>query len=209
MGRMEFRPPVSLMGGRVALLPLDRAHSEALWRASRDPEVGRYMLLGPGETRPEFDEMITTVLGRQASGVDLAFTTTRLPDRTPIGMTRFMEIDRDNGAVEIGGSWLDPVYWGSPVNTEAKWLMFRHAFEVEGAHRVWLRTDARNVRSQRAIAALGAIREAEMREHLKRRDGFYRSSIYFSVLAGEWPEVRARLEAKFRQPWTAPARGTP
>jgi N-acetyltransferase len=209
MPSMAFRPPLTLRGDRVTLVPFETQHEEALWAASRDPRVGRYLLLSPGETREEFEQMIATLLERQSTGNELLFTTTLTDAGTPIGMTRFIQIERPYRCVEIGGTWLDPLYWDSPINTEAKWLMMRHAFEVEGAHRVWLRTDVRNLRSQRAIERLGAVREAVLREHLLLRDGSYRSSVYYGILENEWPEVRGRLEEKLRRPWTPPSRGPP
>jgi RimJ/RimL family protein N-acetyltransferase len=202
---MEFRPPVTLTGDRVELVPLERTHSDALYAASRDPRVGQFLLLGTGKDRAEFDAMVATLFDRQATGRELLFATTLRPGGRPVGMTRYIDIDRPCRSVEIGGTWIDPSFWRTPVNTEAKLLMFRHAFEREGAHRVWLRTDLLNERSQRAIERLGAVREAVLREHLLRWDGRFRSSVYYSVLEGEWPAVRARLEERLRRPWEPPA----
>jgi len=201
---MAFRPPLTLTGERVELRPFDPADVPALLRACRDPRVGQFLLHPPGSTREEFQRLIDQLLAQQSAGVELLFTTTLRATGRPIGMTRFIAIDRPSASVEIGGTWLDPTYWESPINTEAKLLQFRHAFEVEGAHRVWLRTDLRNERSQRAIARLGAVREAVLREHLLLPSGIYRSSVYFGVLEEEWPGVKARLEEKLRRPWSPP-----
>lgn len=185
----------------MRLVPLETAHSAALFRAAAGPEVGRYLLDGPGSSPASMDRLIDLLLKRQATGSDLAFTVVAAGEERPVGMTRFLSIDRANDQVEVGGTWLGPAVWRTPVNTEAKYLLFRHAFEVEGAHRVYLKTDLRNERAQRAIERLGATREAVLREHLLLRDGTYRTSVYYAVLAPEWPTVKARLEGMLARPW--------
>ena len=197
----SFRTPITLAGRYVELVPLERAHANELWRPASIPEVWQYLRSGPVRTERDLEAVIDQVLEAQAAGTDLAFTTRRLPSHRAIGQTRYLRIDRPNQWVEIGGTWLDPAYWRTPVNTEAKLLMFRHAFEDEGAHRVQLQTDLRNERSQRAIARLGAVREGVLREDVELTDGTLRSSVYFSVLASEWPSVRLRLETELKTPW--------
>jgi len=118
-----------------------------------------------------------------------------------VGIIRFLDIDRANQRVELG-TWLDSRYWGSPLNAQAKLLMLAYAFEEEGVHRVQLKTDSRNLRSQRAIERLGAVPEGSLREaHLVRND-YFRTSLYYSILAPEWPGVKRRLEERLAIPWT-------
>ncbi len=198
----SFRRPVTLEGKFVRLVPLDPTHRDGLRAAASDPEGGRYLLAGPGGTGEEMARLIELLLGRERDGTDLPFTTVRVSDARPVGMTRYLNIDRPNRAVEVGGTWLDHHLWRTPFNTEAKYLLLRHAFETEGAHRVYLKTDLRNERSQRAIERIGAKREAVLREHLRLADGYYRSSVYYSLLEDEWPAVRRRLEAMLARPWT-------
>ncbi len=206
MDSRSFRTSVSLRGAYVALVPLERSHRLELHEAARDPAIGRFLVDGPGSTLEEVDALIDLVLGFQARGEVLAFTTVRLPDRVAVGMTRYLNIDRPNESVEIGGTWLDSSLWRTPLNTEAKYLMLAHAFEVEKAHRVQLLTDLRNERSQRAIARLGATREGVTREHRIVRSGYRRSSVVFSILVDEWPRVKSRLEGFLGRSWPpAPA----
>jgi RimJ/RimL family protein N-acetyltransferase len=207
----SFRSPVTLTGRHVELVPLEWGQRDELHLAATDPEVGRYLRQPPGPTIEDLDRLIASLLEAQAAGTDLPFTTRRLPDHRAIGMTRYLRIDRANQWVEIGGTWLAPAFWRTPVNTETKLLMMQHAFEVEAAHRVQLQTDARNERSQRAIQRLGAVREGLLREDVVLPDGHRRSSVYFSVLATEWPEVKTRLESLLSRPWAAPvsANGSP
>lgn len=197
----SFRPPVTLEGRFVRLVPLAASQRVALWHAGADPEVGRYVLHGPGTTLGEMDALIAFLLAQQEAGTDLAFSIVRSEDDLPVGMTRFLHIDRQNDAAEVGGTWFDRRFWRTPFNTESKYLMLGHAFDVERAHRVVLQTDARNERSQRAIERLGAVREAALREDKLLRDGSYRTSVIYSILASEWPTVKRGLETQLARPW--------
>lgn len=200
----SFRIYPALNGRYVRLVPLDLAHRDALVEAAQDPEVGRYILTAPGTTPDEMEAVIRTLLARKAEATDLPFTTVRASDAKPVGMTRYLDIDRPNSSVEIGGTWLHRRLWRTPFNTESKYLLLRHAFETEGAHRVFLKTDVRNERSQHAIERLGAVREAVLREHILLPRGEYRSSVFYSILASEWPRVKQDLEQKLARPWTPP-----
>jgi len=196
-----FRPPVTLTGRWVRLVPLSLDHAPDLREAARDPEVRRYLLHGPGETPEQMRALIAYRLEQQRVGVDLPFTTVLRATDRPVGMTGFIHIDRTNQSVEVGGTWLDSALWRSPLNTESKYLLFRYAFETGRVHRVWLQTDLRNERAQRAIARAGALREATFREDKIRPDGSYRSSVYYGILVSEWSRVRDALESMLAREW--------
>jgi len=196
-----FRPPVSLTGRWIRLVPLSPDHAHALWEAVRDPEVRRHLLHSPGDTLEGMRALIALRLEQQSSGVDLPFTTVLRATERPVGMTGFLHIDRANRSVEVGGTWLDSSLWRTPLNTESKYLLFRYAFETGAVHRVWLQTDLRNERAQRAIARVGAIREATFREDKLRADGSYRTSVYYGILVSEWPRVRDALESMLAREW--------
>lgn len=199
----EFREPVTLTGQYVELVPLAPEHAQALANAAHDPAVGEHLMEPPGRTAPELAAQIEVFLARRAAGTDLPFCQILRSSGTPIGMTRYLRIERPDRKVEIGGTWLDPRWWRTPLNTESKYLLLRHAFEEERYHRVVLQTDLRNERSQRAIARLGAVREGVLREDRVTRSGRFRTSVIFGILAGEWPRVKARLEERLARPWTA------
>jgi N-acetyltransferase len=196
-----FRPPVTLRGVRVTLAPLGPEHRDALAAAARDPEIGRFLVEPPGPDPPVVGGLIEKLLARQAAGTDLPFVVLETNSGRPVGGTRYLNIDRPNDVVEIGGTWYERALWRTPVNTECKLLLLRHAFETEGAHRVQLQTDLRNERSQRAIARLGAVREGVLREHRRLADGYRRSSVVYGIVASEWPAVRRRLEGFLARPW--------
>src|SRR5712692_7937508 len=143
-----FRPPFRLDGRYIRLEPLQDVHARQLAVAGREPRIWQFMVVPPATDEASMSELIQELLRREASGTDLAFTIMRLPEERPIGMTRYLNIERPSREVEIGGTWLDPSCWRTPANTEMKMLLLRHAFEVERFHRVQLKTDL-----QRALAA--------------------------------------------------------
>lgn len=107
-----------------------------------------------------------------------------------------MNIDRVNQRVEIGSTWIAPAWQRTAVNTEAKYLMLRHAFEAWGCMRVELKTDALNQKSRNAILRIGAKEEGTLRRHVLTWSGRVRDTVYFSILDSEWPGVKMNLEAK-------------
>jgi len=197
-----FRPPLTLRGRYLELQSLERSQAPGLAEAGRDPEVWKLLRIGPGHppSLPEMEAFIDATLALQAAGEVLPLTILLLPERTPLGIIRFLDIDRPNRAVEVG-TWIDSHYWRTPVNSEAKLLMLSYAFEKEGVHRLQFKTDVRNVRSQVALERLGAVSEGELREAHLVPGGYFRTSRYYSILAPEWPEVKRRLEGSLARPW--------
>lgn len=112
-----------------------------------------------------------------------------------VGSTRFLDISSQHRQLEIGSTWLTPSVWRTRMNTECKYLLLKHCFEVLETIRVQIKTDRRNVQSQRAIERLGAVKEGVLRRHRILPDGYVRDTVYYSVIDEEWPAVKARLEA--------------
>jgi N-acetyltransferase len=202
---MEFRTPITLEGRYIRLVPLLRSHAEPLVRAGKDPDIWRWMRYGYCGTEDAMDRMIDLLLERQSAGVDLSFTVLLRPGDRPVGMTRYLDIDRPNRNVEVGGTWYSSELWRTPVNSESKLLMLGNAFDAEGCERVQLKTDLRNVRSQRAIERLGAVREGVLRHHIVLPDGALRDSVVYSILRSEWPQTRRRLDKALAPPWIPPS----
>jgi RimJ/RimL family protein N-acetyltransferase len=179
---------VTLEGRVVRLEPLEERHRDDLLAAGADPEIWRYM--GTVLTGPEdWDAYLAHALGPEF----VAWATVDKASGRAIGSTRFGDIDVESDRVEIGWTWITPAFQRSAVNTEAKLLQLTYAFEALGAGRVALKTDGRNERSQAAIARLGAVREGTLRRHMRLPDGYVRDTVYYSILADEWPAVKARL----------------
>ncbi len=186
--------PVILVGKVVRLEPLTEACIPALAEAGRDPSIWTYMRYGVVDTPQKMRHLVEYLLALQARGSDLPFVVVHQQDACIVGMTRYMDIQPANRALEIGGTWYSPAYQHTAVNTECKYLLLRHAFETLDVLRVQIKTDLRNVRSQRAIERIGAVREGVLRNHMLLPDGTVRSSVFYSILAEEWPGVKAHLE---------------
>jgi RimJ/RimL family protein N-acetyltransferase len=190
----------TLTGRHVTLVPLGREHIPGLAFAGRDPEVWRYLRIGPAQDVPGATALVTSLLAGRDRGEVQPFTILSNGEQRPVGIVRYLDIDRANNQVELG-TWIDSTLWRTPVNTEVKYLALSHVFETEKVHRVQLRTDSRNLRSQAAIERLGAVKEGTLREYILRPGGYRRSSLCYSILAAEWPQVRDGLERKLALPW--------
>jgi RimJ/RimL family protein N-acetyltransferase len=188
--------PLTLVGSFVRLEPLAEAHIPDLAEAGRDESIWKYMRYGQVTNLEKMRCFVLQLLEWQQRGTDLPFTVIHLQAGKAIGMTRYMNIEPHNRNLEIGGTWYAPVFQGSGVNAESKFLLLRHAFESLGCLRVQFRTDVRNLRSQRAIERLGAVREGVLRHHMILPDGTVRSSVIYSILAEEWSTVKIHLESQ-------------
>ena len=184
--------PVTLSGTHVVLEPLSLDHLDALCEVGLDPEIWRWTT-SVVRSRDEMRRWVETALAWQEAGTCLPFATRDRAGGAGGGSTRLANAEPVHRRVEIGWTWIAPAWQRSAVNTEAKLLMLRHAFEGLGMRRVELKTDALNERSRRAIARLGATEEGTLRRHMVTDTGRVRDTVYFSILDEEWPSVRARL----------------
>ena len=189
---MEINP-VTLEGRFVRLEVLSMAHHAGLCEVGMDEDLWRW-IPEPVRTPEEMRAYIETALAEQAAGTALPFATVERSSGRPIGSTRFGNIDRRHRRVEIGWTWLAKRWQRTAANTEAKYLMLRHAFETWGAMRVELKTDSLNARSRAAILRIGAKEEGTLRNHMMTSTGRIRHTVYFSVVDSEWPGVKSRLE---------------
>jgi len=186
--------PVTLTSRSVRLEPMTEAHVPALTVAAHGERIWRYMLYVYPDNEEKMLAWVRDILARQAVGTDLAFAVIHLASGRAIGATRYLEIRPPHRSLEIGGTWYATTVQRTAVNTECKYLLLKHAFEVLGCIRVQFKADAHNLRSLRAIERLGAAREGVLRNHYILQDGGYRDSVYFSILDREWPRVKERLE---------------
>jgi RimJ/RimL family protein N-acetyltransferase len=203
-GSMDFQAsplnivtPVMLEGAVVRLEPIRREHVELFWDAAKNDLDNIFQWIPYRmKTREDFERVVEKAFAEQERGESVVLATVERSSGRVIGSTRFMNIDRINRRVEIGSTWIAPAWHRTAVNTEAKYLMLRHAFEVWQCIRVELKTDALNQRSRNAILRIGAREEGTLRKHVITWTGRVRDSVYFSILDTEWPQVKARLEAK-------------
>jgi RimJ/RimL family protein N-acetyltransferase len=191
--------PISLAGKHVRLEPLRPEHAALLWGIAKDhlDDLFRWIPYRL-QTLEDFEALNRQVLQEQERGLSVPFATLECSSNRVVGTTRYMNMDLPNRKVEIGSTWVAPPWQRTVINTEAKYLMLRHAFETWKCLRVELKTDSQNQRSRQAILRLGAKEEGTLRKHMLTWNGRQRDSVYFSILDTEWPEVKSELERKLR-----------
>lgn len=192
---MEFKLsyPV-LQGNHVRLEPICEAHTDGLLEIGQEAGDWQYLPISGYNNLEHAREWVSEALRLAACQEALPYVICDAATGKPLGSTRFMMIRPKHHALEIGYTWLGKEAQRSPVNTETKYLLLRHAFESMGAYRVELKTDARNHRSQAAIERIGGIREGVLRRHMIAQGGHHRDTIMYSITNLEWPEVSERLQ---------------
>jgi RimJ/RimL family protein N-acetyltransferase len=185
--------PVLLEGPTLRLEPLTVEHASGLLPHA-EPEIFRHMLEWPRDrSLAALEDWLRLSLGKPDA---LLFAILDRATGEALGTTGYLEIRPAHRGLEIGRTWIARARQGTRVNPESKYLLLRHAFEDLGAVRVQLRTDANNRHSQRAIEKLGATREGVLRRYQVRANGAVRDTLVYSIVAEEWPEAKARLEAR-------------
>jgi len=198
---MAFVPPVTLEGRHVRLSPMTRENAEgiaaALGEAAADGNMWESKVTSI--PRPEGARAyVDTALAELDAGVSMPFVTIDRASGRTVGSTRFMNIEAPHRRLEIGTTWIGKSFQRTAINTEAKYLMLKHAFETLRCIAVDLRTHEKNVQSRAAIERLGAKLDGLLRNHRIMPDGRLRNTATYSIIDTEWPEVKARLEARLR-----------
>jgi len=189
----QWVEPVVLEGPRIRLEPLRPDHLADLAAVAFDQALWRWTIMGPQDEaglRRWFD----AALANAEAGTERPFATVDRATGQAIGSTRFLSIVPEHRRLEIGWTWVATAFQRTGANREAKLLQLTQAFETLGANRVEFKTHALNEQSRTALAGIGATFEGIFRNHMIMPDGSIRHSAYFSVIADEWPEVKARLE---------------
>jgi N-acetyltransferase len=183
----------TLSGRHVRLEPLSPDHAKGLFEAAQDPGIWSWMSQRMPEDLAAAELMVETALAEPGR---FAWAQVDVASGRVAGSTSYYQIVAKHRILSIGHTWLGPDWQRTALNTEAKFLLLRNAFEVLGAQRVAWETDSRNLRSQRAIERLGALREGLLRAHRIRPDGSSRDTVLYSMTDAEWPGARARLLAR-------------
>jgi len=189
---MTWIVPVTLTGKFVRLEPMTEAHAPALAEIGAGQDFWHFMLYGDMKTEADMRNWVLDILSRSG---DVPFVAVHLASGRVAGATRYLNVSPKDRGLEIGGTWYGLDFQRTAVNTECKYLLLKHAFETLGAIRVQLKTDARNVRSQKAIERIGAVKEGILRNHMILPDGYIRDSVFYSIVASEWDGVKSRLES--------------
>jgi RimJ/RimL family protein N-acetyltransferase len=194
----QWPEPVTLQGRHVRLEPLRPDHACGLAEAVREGGLsGTWYTVVP--TAEGMSAEIERRLGLQAAGSMRPFAVLEA-DGVPVGMTTYMHIDAHFRRVEIGATWLARRVQRTAVNTEAKWLLLRHAFETLDCIAVEFRTHRFNQQSRRAIERLGAQLDGILRHHQRTADGSLRDTCVYSITAPEWPTVDRHLRSRLDTP---------
>jgi RimJ/RimL family protein N-acetyltransferase len=189
-------PQTTFLGTIVDLVALDPvAHRDGLVAAGADSRIWTHLRFLPGDTPAGMDAYIHTLITRRDTLQEVPFTIIHRATQHIIGVTRFIDIRPAHRSVEFG-TWITPQHHGDGSNADAKYLMLAYAFETLQCIRVQIKTDARNPESQRSLEALGATREALLRNHLVTPQGRIRDSLIYSIIDSEWPAVRDRLRQR-------------
>ena len=192
--------PITLEGNLIRLEPIRREHASFFYEVAREAldDLFRWFPWSM-RTIEDFSRYIDQVLVEQNAGLSIGFATVIKQSGQIVGSTRYMNIDEPNRHLEIRSTWIIPKWQRTAVNTEAKYLMLRHAFEERKCLRVELKTDALNHRSRTGILRLGAKEEGTFRKHIVVWDGRVRDSVYYSILDSEWPHIKLTLEQRLSQ----------
>lgn len=194
-----FVKSITLTGRVVRLEPLIESHVADLLSLAHDEAIWRYLPYGLLNSEGKLLKHVQNLLHQQEAGQTVPFAVIYLKTGSAVGITRYMEIRPEHRGLEIGGTWYGAPYRRTAVNTECKFLLLQHAFEKLACIRVQLKTDARNLPSQRAIERIGASREGVLRQHVLMPDGYRRDTVYYSILDSEWPRVKADLLQKLER----------
>jgi RimJ/RimL family protein N-acetyltransferase len=196
---MSFSVPPSLRGSHASLEPLAREHAAGLSEAVKDGEM--WNLWYTSVPRPEdMAAEIERRLKLQEAGSMLPFAVRHLPSGELAGMTTFMNVDGKNRHVEIGSTWYAERFQRTPLNTECKWMLLKYAFETLDCIAVEFRTHIANRQSRAGIERLGAKLDGTLRNHMIMPNGTLRDTCVYSIIASEWPVVKAHLEWQLAKP---------
>ncbi|MBN8582895.1 MAG: GNAT family N-acetyltransferase [Anaerolineae bacterium] len=190
---------VTLQGKHVRLEPLGEQHVAGLAEIGKGQDFWKYMLYGDMKTEADFHHFVKDLLAREQKGTDLPFTVIQLASGRVAGSTRYLNLVPNDRSLEVGGTWYGLDFQRSAVNTECKYLLLTHAFEVLKCIRVQIKTDLLNLRSQAAIERIGAVKEGVLRNHMILPDGRIRHSVFYSILDTEWNDVKNKLEAMLKK----------
>jgi RimJ/RimL family protein N-acetyltransferase len=192
--------PVTLRGRHVVLEPMRAADVDPLFRAGTAADLWANTVSFI-RSREDMARYVAGALKAAEERTALPFVLRRPDSGEVAGSTRFGNASPEHRRVEIGWTWVVPDLQRTPVNTEAKYLMLRHAFESLGVVRVEFKTDFLNAKSRAALQRIGAVEEGVLRRHMRTEQGRVRDTVYYSITDAEWPAVKPRLEALLARPW--------
>ncbi|WP_214792133.1 MULTISPECIES: GNAT family N-acetyltransferase [unclassified Exiguobacterium] len=176
----------------VKLVPMEISHIEGIWEAANNHEIWEHMSVDLTDKR-NVEQYVQDAQKKRAAGTEFAFVIVDIETKKIIGATWFLDISMPHKRLEIGSTWLNPKSWRTNINTNCKFLLLTYCFEELGLNRVQIKTGHENIRSQRAIERIGAIKEGILRNHMIRKEGTIRHTVMYSVTKEDWPQVKERF----------------
>ncbi|WP_082677083.1 GNAT family N-acetyltransferase [Bacillus sp. FJAT-29937] len=177
----------------VCLKEMNLNDLNGIYEASQDELIWKHMTLQIA-TIDDAVEFVEKAISLKEQGTEYPFVIINQKTKQIIGSTRFLNLHLEHKRLEIGSTWLNPQYWRTKVNTNCKYLLLEYCFETLGLHRVQLKTDHENFRSQKAIERIGGKKEGILRNHMIRPDGTTRHTVMYSITHEEWPTVKEHLQ---------------
>lgn len=182
-----------LVGENIRIVPMEKNHIQGLYESGKYENIWAHL---PKQIQAldDMESLVREALVQKGTGKEFPFVILLRENNQIIGATRFLDISHVNRSLEIGWTWLTPSVWGTNINNECKYLLLKYCFETLQVIRVQLKTDERNIRSQKAIERIGGIKEGILRNHMIRKDGSFRNSVFYSIIDREWPLIKRKLE---------------
>ncbi|PAO67918.1 MULTISPECIES: GNAT family N-acetyltransferase [Bacillus] len=188
-----------LTGELIRVVPMDKSHIQGLYEAAKDENIWAY-LPKTITTLHDMEAFVEEALQTKEYGTEFPFVIIHRESGKIVGTTRFLYMSSASRSLEIGWTWFHPSVWGTSVNTECKYLLLQYCFERLNTIRVQFKTDERNIRSQKAIERLGAVKEGILRNQMIRKDRTFRNSVFYSIIDRDWPSVKLHLERRLQLP---------
>jgi N-acetyltransferase len=182
----------------VKLIPMELEHVEGIYEAAQDKRIWEHMSVDLTEKSQVF-EYVDDAIKKREYGTDMAYVIVDKKTKKIIGATWFLDISKQHKRLEIGSTWMNPVYWRSNINTNCKYLLLKYCFEELHLNRVQIKTGHENFRSQKAIERIGAVKEGILRNHMIRKEGIIRHTVLYSVTLEEWGIVKKHFEEQLLQ----------
>ncbi|MHA4961683.1 GNAT family N-acetyltransferase [Bacillus subtilis] len=188
-----------LTGELIRVVPMDKSHIQGLYEAAKDENIWAH-LPKTITTLHDMEAFVEEALQTKECGTEFPFVIIHRESGKIVGTTRFLYMSSASRSLEIGWTWFHPSVWGTSVNSECKYLLLQYCFERLNTIRVQFKTDERNIRSQKAIERLGAVKEGILRNQMIRKDGTFRNSLFYSLIDRDWPSVKLHLERRLQLP---------
>ncbi|MDI7741124.1 GNAT family protein [Lysinibacillus fusiformis] len=189
---MKIETNVILEGKTVLLVPMEITYKERLYEAVKSAEVWQYTWREV-KTIDDFEQILSIAIKNKYDGTQIPFIIKDRLSGEVLGTTRIGDIDLANRNVEIGWTWLSPTVWRTKVNTECKYLLLQYCFEQLEVLRVQFSISGQNIRSQKAVERIGAVKEGVFRKHRIKADGTIHDNIFYSIVDNEWKDVKGKL----------------